>query len=106
MDAKRVPPELMRSIVAHFDPVQIILFGSQARGEQSPESDLDLVVVVDDHVDKEKLTWRSVYEARREYDGAVDLFPCRQSVFRERAKIIGSFAHTVSAEGVVVYERG
>ena len=105
MNSNQVPQELLEGVVAHFDPVRVILFGSCARGQAGGESDFDLVVVLDDDVAKEKLSWRSVYEARRKYDGAVDLFPCRQSVFQERAKVVGSFAHTVLTEGVVVYER-
>jgi predicted nucleotidyltransferase len=36
----------VRRIVERFDPEQIILFGSAARGEAGPESDVDLLVVM------------------------------------------------------------
>jgi len=38
---------LRRQIVAAIDPQQIVLFGSHARGEAHPESDVDLLVVHD-----------------------------------------------------------
>jgi predicted nucleotidyltransferase len=41
-----VPPELLDSVVAYFHPQRIILFGSLARGEAGPDSDIDLLVVV------------------------------------------------------------
>ena len=38
--------EVVRRIVAGFSPDRIVVFGSHARGEQTPESDLDLLVVM------------------------------------------------------------
>jgi len=37
--------EIVRRILAVSDPEQIILFGSYARGEPGPDSDLDLLVI-------------------------------------------------------------
>lgn len=41
-------------IVRDFVPVQIILFGSHARGEAHPQSDVDLLVVFSELPDKRK----------------------------------------------------
>ena len=38
--------EMTRRLVAEFQPEQIILFGSHAWGTPSPDSDIDLLVVV------------------------------------------------------------
>jgi len=43
--------ELVRRIRAVVEPIRIILFGSSARGESGPESDLDVLVVVPDGAD-------------------------------------------------------
>lgn len=37
--------EMVRTIVRETDPEQIILFGSRARGEARPDSDVDLIVI-------------------------------------------------------------
>lgn len=37
---------VVKRIVKKFDPEQIILFGSHARGEAGPDSDVDLLVVM------------------------------------------------------------
>ena len=105
LDKNAIPNKLRDQLVAYFNPRQIILFGSAARGEAGPDSDLDLVVLVDDDCPAEKLSWHALGEARRGYHDPVDIIACRESVFRERERIIGSLAHIVTNEGVVVYER-
>jgi predicted nucleotidyltransferase len=103
--AQRVPKALLDAIIARLDPRRVVLFGSAARGEAGPDSDLDLLVVMDDDAPAERLGWRALWEARRGYSGPVDLVASRESALRERAKAIGSFAHTILAEGTVGYER-
>ena len=41
-------------IVRDFDPLQIILFGSQARGDADRHSDIDLLIVFEKLADKDK----------------------------------------------------
>lgn len=36
---------MVRRIVSEVDPVKIILFGSRARGDAKPDSDVDVVVI-------------------------------------------------------------
>jgi predicted nucleotidyltransferase len=40
--------QIVRRIVAEVDPEQIVLFGSWARDEEGPDSDVDLLVVEPD----------------------------------------------------------
>ena len=42
---QRILREVVRRVVAAADPDKIILFGSAARGEMGPDSDLDLLVI-------------------------------------------------------------
>lgn len=46
-------PEVVRIVVAACDPVEVVLFGSVARGDDGPDSDIDLLVAVDDAVDRQ-----------------------------------------------------
>ena len=45
MDVVHELPEITRRIVKTSDPDKVILFGSHARGDASPDSDLDLLVI-------------------------------------------------------------
>ena len=40
-------PEVIDEVVAVFNPVRVIVFGSVVRREERPESDLDLLVLFD-----------------------------------------------------------
>ena len=39
--------DVVEQIVGHFKPIRIILFGSYAYGQPKPESDVDLLVIMD-----------------------------------------------------------
>ena len=100
-----VPPELLDPVVAYFQPRRVILFGSVARGDSGPDSDMDLLVVLDDDTPKEKLTYRAGMEARRSYKEPADVIPCREDTYRRFSKIVGTLPYAARTEGIVVYER-
>ncbi|HKS87802.1 MAG TPA: nucleotidyltransferase domain-containing protein [Stellaceae bacterium] len=104
--ANFVPSELLDPVVTYFNPRRIILFGSSARGEATPDSDIDLLVIVDDDTPAEKLTLRAGYEARRSYHGgAADVIPCRDATFQIKRGIAGTLPYEAARDGIVVYER-
>jgi predicted nucleotidyltransferase len=100
-----VPKELLDAVVAHFDPLQVILFGSRARGEAGADSDIDLLVVLDDAAPADKLGWRSAFEARKDFHRAVDIVPCRRHWFDDKREVVGSLAHMAAEDGIVIYDR-
>lgn len=103
MERAAVSADLLRSVVGYFRPCQVILFGSHARGEAGPDSDIDLVVVLDDEAPIEHLSASSACEARKGYRGSCDILAWRRNDFYRRARIVGSLPHTVLREGHVVY---
>ena len=105
MNRSLAPRELLDPVVAYFTPQRVILFGSAARGEAGPDSDIDLLVVVDDDTPAEKATLAAGYAARRSYRRSADVIPIRRSVFERKRRIVGSLAAAADKEGVVVYER-
>jgi predicted nucleotidyltransferase len=100
-----VPPELLNRVVDYFHPRRVVLFGSRARGESGPDSDIDLLVILDDDAPADRLTLRSGWEARRGYERPVDVIPVREAVYQRRAKVVGTLAYEAETDGIAVYER-
>ena len=100
-----VPKALLDPVVAYFHPRRVILFGSMARGDNRPDSDYDLMVILDDDAPPEMLSWQARYEARKTYLQPTDVISCRESVYLRKARIPGTLSHEAALEGVVVYER-
>jgi len=45
-------PQIVGRLVRAMDPARIVLYGARARGDQRPDSDYDLLVVLDDLGDR------------------------------------------------------
>lgn len=94
---------ITRRLVQHFRPERVYLFGSVARGDYGPNSDLDFLVVVRDDAPKELL--RGASSALRGMHVAADVVPWRQSDFDGRAKYVrASLPATVIREGRLLYD--
>jgi predicted nucleotidyltransferase len=100
-----VPPELLSRVVEYFHPRRIILFGSKARNQASSDSDIDLLVILDDDAPADRLTLRAGWESRRGFDRAADVIPVRENVYQRRTKIAGTLAYEAAIDGIAVYER-
>ena len=87
MTRPRIPRTLLRPVVDYFKPQRVILFGSRARGEATRDSDIDLLVIVDDDTPSQKLTWKAGCEANRPFTGAADVFPMRAETFEQDRNI-------------------
>jgi predicted nucleotidyltransferase len=64
--------EIVRRIVEVAAPERIILFGSAARGEMGPNSDLDLLVIVSGNIHRRHLA-EEIYTSLRDVDYAFDI---------------------------------
>jgi uncharacterized protein len=98
-----VPSQLLDPVIEYFRPQRVILFGSTARGEAGPDSDIDLLVIVDDDTPPEKLTWKARHQARGAYPHAADVFPMRAESFEQYRDVVGTLAAEAALDGVVVY---
>lgn len=106
MSSTLVPFDLLDPIVAYFRPRRVILFGSAARGEAGPDSDIDLLVIVDDDTPPDKVTLKAGREARRPYRQPADVIPVREETWRRFSQVVGMLPYAARTEGIVVYERG
>jgi predicted nucleotidyltransferase len=74
--------ELVKRMVEAARPLRIILFGSAARGEMGPDSDLDLLVVVRDGVHRRR-TAQAIYKGLRGIGFAKDVVVATESDIRQ-----------------------
>lgn len=96
--------EVVRHIVDRFDPEQIILFGSRARGDAAPDSDADLLIVMPVSGSRRQAAL-AIDLALLPIDLAVDLFVVRPEEYERDANQVGTLAWPAAHEGVVLYER-
>ena len=98
-------PAIVADLVRSFDPIQVILFGSVARGEDGPDSDIDLLVVLPslDHSRRRRLMADMRHAIR--VPVAVDVYPTDLRECERRRDVIGSLHYWPLREGKVVYER-
>ena len=96
---------IVEKIVKAVNPKEIILFGSRARGEENPSSDIDLFIVQDSEVSNK--------EVRRKIDMllwgrrfGIDLIVRKpDDVKRNLADRNPFYTENIYSEGQVLYER-
>ncbi|MGD0129965.1 MAG: nucleotidyltransferase domain-containing protein [Terriglobia bacterium] len=95
---------ITRTIVDRFHPRRIILFGSSARGEATPESDLDLFVEMETHArpPERAIEVSSVFGLR---PWSLDVVVYTPEEVQRLRKINGTLVSVIEAEGKVLYER-
>ncbi len=94
--------DLVNRIVAVAHLLRIILFGSAARGDLGPDSDLDVMVVMPDGTHRAK-TVRYLYRQLSGFGFPVDIVVATPSTLEQHKDNIGLIYRTVLAEGKEVY---
>jgi uncharacterized protein len=95
--------EVVRRLVAAYQPERIYLFGSKARGDHGPDSDHDLLVIVSDDAPPERKRSRLAYEVLRSTGTAADVLVCTHSYFEPRRSLKASLPGTVLREGKLLH---
>ena len=97
--------EITRRLVEFYHPDKIYLFGSEARGEAGPDSDLDFLVVVPDDAPKELMRSGEIYHQLSDLGVSKDIVPWPRSDFEGRAAyVVASLPATVVREGRLLYD--
>jgi len=98
-------PDVVDLVVAACNPEEVLLFGSVARGDDGPDSDLDLMVVCSsiDYPKRHELE-TTLYGA---LGGAlpVQVFVTDRRECERRRDVVGSMHYWPLREGRVVYDR-
>ena len=91
-------------IVRDFDPLQIILFGSQARGDADQHSDIDLLIVFEELTNKRK-TAIDIDRALADLPVAKDIIVSTPEELERSRTRIGSVLRYAQQEGKVLWKR-
>ena len=91
-------------IVDGFEPLQVILFGSLARGTATEWSDVDLLVIFPDVGDKREMAV-NIRRALRGMLVCKDILVSTPDEIRRRDHIVGTALRAALNEGKVMYER-
>ena len=95
---------MVKRIVERFDPHQVILFGSHARGTAGPDSDVDLLIVMSVTGSKREKQLE-VRRALHEFKVSKDIIVTTPEDFEWRKEIPGTIERPAAREGKVVYAR-
>jgi len=104
MDAKS---ELLDEIVARLTavarPVRVIVFGSAATDSGTADSDIDLLILLDE-VDDARLESVRLRRALRGVGMPLDVIVMRTDRFEETKNVVGGIAYPANKYGRVIYE--
>ena len=91
-------------VVDEFAPQRVLVFGSVARGEDGPDSDIDLLVVFD-HIEGRRHDLGVVVQrSLRDIGAPVDVLVTDRNELRRRGRVPGVL-RVALREGTVMHER-
>ncbi len=94
--------EIVRRIVSTVQPKKIILFGSSARGDMGPHSDLDFLVVVSSGMHRRK-TAQKIYRNLIGVGFAADIVVVTEDDIERYKDNIGMVIHPALENGRLLY---
>ena len=104
----QLPPvlleEVVRRVVAVADPERIIVFGSAARGESRPGSDLDLLVIKEGDYHSRRLT-AELYRVLADLDRDTDIVVATPAQVERYKDSFCLVFYPATREGKVIYDK-
>jgi predicted nucleotidyltransferase len=100
-----VVSEIVRRLVAEFDPEQIFLFGSRAWGQPAPDSDYDLMVVLTETLDRPAQRAFRAHRCLRKLGIAKDVIVSTREEFDRFTGVASSLESEILERGKVLYGR-
>lgn len=96
--------KMVERIVSGFSPVKIILFGSRARGDAHPDSDVDLLVVLPACENRKAVTI-SMMKSVADLPIGKDIVVTTTRELETRGNLASTVLYPAIREGRVVYAR-
>lgn len=95
--------EMVRRLVAAFQPERIYLFGSRARGEATGGSDFDLLVIVSESPLPRYKRDQAAFRALSGVGAAKDVVVFTREEFDRKRTVPSSLPALAEREGIVLY---
>jgi len=95
---------MTQRIIDQFEPLQIILFGSHARGDAQPHSDVDLLVVFP-AVDSKRQKAIAIRSILTDLPIAKDIIVTTPREIEEYGDLVGTVLRPALREGQLLYDR-
>jgi predicted nucleotidyltransferase len=96
--------EIMQRILAVSNPDKIILFGSYARGDSGPDSDIDLLIIKGE-VDSTRAEAARIYRVLADLKVPIDVVVVRTAYAQRYGDLVGTVVRPALREGKVLYAR-
>jgi predicted nucleotidyltransferase len=102
---KQANPEMLEKILARvlsvIKPEKVILFGSAARGDTGPDSDIDLLVIA--KVTHRRKTAQRIYQKLVGVGAPIDIIVATPGDMKKYKDRVGTIFPAILREGKVVY---
>ena len=96
--------EIVRRLIAAIDPDRIILFGSRARGDSGPDSDIDLLIIKDTRLSFAERA-RRVSQIIGRHVFPLDLIVLTPGEVQRRLKAFDPFLEEALSHGRILYDK-
>ncbi|MCK4850343.1 MAG: nucleotidyltransferase domain-containing protein [Phycisphaerae bacterium] len=94
--------EIIQRVLTVARPERIILFGSAASGQMTPDSDIDLLIIEASPGDQRKESVR-IHDALRGLGQPFDIIVISSEWFEQSKDVIGGIAYPANKYGKVIY---
>jgi predicted nucleotidyltransferase len=103
-DEKRMLREVKAAVLLHAPGAEVVLYGSAARGERGPESDYDVLVLVDRRLSsrEEDPVRAAIYRVGLEHDALVSVMFYAESEWDSTLVSASPYRRNVEREGVAL----
>lgn len=96
--------DIVDAIRLAVDPAKIVLFGSQARGEGTRDSDLDICIITgDDAVRSLDVAFHARLALAHVTMQPIDIVAVNPGTYAKRSQQKGTLEYEIAQEGVVLY---